>query len=559
MSERTRKVHDISDSEEEDIEIVPVVRNAVGDIKPPRDLSVRPGTSASASMISRESPTKRFSESQEKNIEILKKRKLDSASDAGDTLGPALDAIIQESSEIVDLDLPPCRYGSMCYQTNQTHVAAFSHINRGLGFYLTKCEGISAKYNADTFTRSLKQILHEDVGDTLESAVHFSYVFEMEWLLNQYPEPYRKLPMLLVVQQNKELLDLLIAQRQVYRNVSLLPIELARFGTHHTKMISLKYKNSLRIIVTTANLYEADWSQKSQMLWVSPLLKKLEPKRGPDSSTGFRASLCAYLRSYGKPKLIDLAESYADYDFSRIQSFFIGSSPHSPRSGLMTLESVLKKNVPPVPSNCPVSFCFSSVGTLGNDDGAWFRSVLGRRLMSSDATTRKALSVSDVTRSNFQPIYPTVEEVRKSLEGYAAGRSLPYSGATHNRQKWLSHWLHHWKADHCGRSRAAPHVKFYIRTSEDFDDTYWFLMTSANLSKAAWGNVELRAPLSYECGILYVPGRPVKTKDLVVPFDLPPERYKLSDRLWVQDSRYAALDDFGNTWDPSKGGAVESV
>lgn len=43
----------------------------------------------------------------------------------------------------------------------------------------------------------------------------------MEWLLNQYPEQYRKLPMLLVVQQSKELLDLLIAQRQV-RELRLL-------------------------------------------------------------------------------------------------------------------------------------------------------------------------------------------------------------------------------------------------------------------------------------------------------------------------------------------------
>ena len=67
----------------------------------------------------------------------------------------------------------------------------------------------------------------------------------------------------------------------------LLPIEMTdRFGTHHTKMISLKYKNSLRIIVTTANLFEPDWSKKSQMVWVSPMLKKVDPKQGSDSSTG---------------------------------------------------------------------------------------------------------------------------------------------------------------------------------------------------------------------------------------------------------------------------------
>lgn len=48
-----------------------------------------------------------------------------------------------------------------------------------------------------------------------------SYIYDMEWLLQQYPEKYRHLPMLLVVQQTDELLQLLIAQRQVVVHNSL--------------------------------------------------------------------------------------------------------------------------------------------------------------------------------------------------------------------------------------------------------------------------------------------------------------------------------------------------
>lgn len=44
-----------------------------------------------------------------------------------------------------------------------------------------------------------------------------SYVYDMEWLLEQYPPEYRQIPMLLVVQQSDDLLKLLIAQRQVLR------------------------------------------------------------------------------------------------------------------------------------------------------------------------------------------------------------------------------------------------------------------------------------------------------------------------------------------------------
>lgn len=54
----------------------------------------------------------------------------------------------------------------------------------------------------------------------------------------------------------------------------------------------------------------------------------------------------------------------------------VGSSPHSVNSGLMGLDSVLKKNVPPISSGCPVTFCFSSIGTLGADDAGKFR-ILG--------------------------------------------------------------------------------------------------------------------------------------------------------------------------------------
>lgn len=55
-----------------------------------------------------------------------------------------------------------------------------------------------------------------------------------------------------------------------------------------------------------------------------------------------------------------------------------------------------------------------------------------------------------------------------------------------------------------------PHIKTYCRWSHR--GLYWFCLTSANLSKAAWGafnrGSKLDAPLrimSYEAGVLFVP------------------------------------------------------
>jgi len=42
-----------------------------------------------------------------------------------------------------------------------------------------------------------------------------------------------------------------------------------------------------------------------------------------------------------------------------------------------------------------------------------------------------------------------------------------------------------WKADNRQRSRASPHIKTYLRaTNDQYKHLLWFLVTSANLSKA---------------------------------------------------------------------------
>lgn len=61
-----------------------------------------------------------------------------------------------------------------------------------------------------------------------------------------------------------------------------------------------------------------------------------------------------------------------------------------------------------------------------------------------------------------------------------------------------------------GRKRAAPHVKTYIRYGNKSEKTIdWALVTSANLSKQAWGDTknargEVRIS-SYEIGVLVWP------------------------------------------------------
>lgn len=70
-----------------------------------------------------------------------------------------------------------------------------------------------------------------------------------------------------------------------------------------------------------------------------------------------------------------------------------------------------------------------------------------------------------------------------------------------------------WKSDKKHRSRAMPHIKTYALYDKNYEKLNWFVLSSANISKAAWG--QLRSPpidcrvslhiLSYECGVLFLP------------------------------------------------------
>lgn len=54
-----------------------------------------------------------------------------------------------------------------------------------------------------------------------------------------------------------------------------------------------------------------------------------------------------------------------------------------------------------------------------------------------------------------------------------------------------------------------PHCKSYTRISPDETEIAWFILTSANLSKAAWGKMIKKGTClyiaSYEAGVVFIP------------------------------------------------------
>ncbi len=138
---------------------------------------------------------------------------------------------------------------------------------------------------------------------------------------------------------------------------------------------------------------------------------------------------------------------------------------------------------------------FSSIGSV---KPAWV-----------DGEFAASLCVGHARAPRLQFVYPTQQNVRESIGGYGCGDSLPHSRKYEEQHQFLRQRAHQWVASWCGRSRFSPHIKSYLSLSPSTRKVDWMLLTSANLSKAAWGETEKNGTQthirSYELGVLLLP------------------------------------------------------
>ncbi|EDO46775.1 predicted protein, partial [Nematostella vectensis] len=241
--------------------------------------------------------------------------------------------------------------------------------------------------------------------------------------------------------------------------------------------------------------------------------------------------------------------------------------------GHLKLRKILQEHGPPssdVTTNWPVIGQFSSIGSLGPDKNKW---LCGEWLQSLAATCGRTFG----SNAPLKLVFPTVDNVRTTLWFISAGGSIPYSHKTAEKQPYLPSFFCSWNATSRGRSRASPHIKTYMRTSPDHSRLAWFMVTSSNLSKAAWGVLEKGGSQlmirSYEIGVLFLPADQVTDREAIdqcrdilggnrlsdepcthvhVPFDLPPSPYSDDEKPWMWDVRYLDKPDTnGNIWSPS--------
>lgn len=193
-------------------------------------------------------------------------------------------------------------------------------------------------------------------------------------------------------------------------------------------------------------------------------------------------------------------------------------------------------------------------------------------------------------KPSVRVIFPTADEVRRSLDGYRSGSSIHMKLDSQMQKlqlKYMKPLLCTWAGDakegnqvrEAGRRRAAPHIKTFIRFSDDdCNNIDWTLVTSANLSKQAWGEMANKQGdvniKSFEIGVLVCPqwlaedGQkavmvPVFKKDkpevdvpedadkvigVRMPYDLPLTSYLEGEEPWCAERSHAEPDWQGVAW-----------
>ncbi|KAM3239007.1 tyrosyl-DNA phosphodiesterase 1 isoform X1 [Capsicum annuum] len=428
-------------------------------------------------------------------------------------------------------------------------------------------------------------------------AILSNYMVDMDWLLSACPT-LKRIPNVLVIHGEGDGAVESMKRSKPANWILHKPSLPIAYGTHHSKAMLLVYPTGVRVIVHTANLIYVDWNNKSQGLWMQDFpWKDQNNNLGKDG--GFENDLVNYLSALKWPEFTANIPAFGSckinslffkrFDYSSASVRLIASVPgyHSGVSlrkwGHMKLRTVLQEcTFSEEFQKSPLIYQFSSLGSL---DEKWMTEFASS--MSAGVTDDKR----PLGTGEPMIVWPNVEDVRCSLEGYAAGNAVP-SPLKNVEKEFLKKCWARWKASHTGRCRAMPHIKTFLRYNGQ--SLAWLLLTSSNLSKAAWGTLQKNNSQlmirSYELGVLFLPsvvkhgcgfsctdhsypsedktraheGKKIKLVTLAwqgkgnddsseviklpVPYELPPKPYSPEDIPWSWDRRYTKKDVYGQVW-----------
>ena len=221
-------------------------------------------------------------------------------------------------------------------------------------------------------------------------------------------------------------------------------------------------------------------------------------------------------------------------DFSLCKGALVPSRPgrhdaQRHRWGALRLASVLAKHgACSDPGQHSLLMQCSSLGSMGENEQ--FIEELAESMLTSNDVCRRAHPTSKAD-TPIELVWPSVQCIAQSYLGYNSGGSVPCNSDIIEEKghikKGFRNCLRKWNATDTGRHMFPAHMKCYFRYSRQRDlveqeqglataaasaaevSLQWFLLTSANLSQAAWGKKQRKGHVlyikSYEMGVLFLP------------------------------------------------------
>jgi tyrosyl-DNA phosphodiesterase 1 len=292
---------------------------------------------------------------------------------------------------------------------------------------------------------SLDDII-SSTNDDITTVVILTFDVDAEWLLETVPILITT-PLLVLHNGFKK------DDTVQLENVVLSPVDMGteRFGTHHNKIIFVFYKTGLRIAITTANFTEVDWTLKIQGTYVQDFPRKASSR----SSSEFECSLLSHcerispMGTRAQKKWKDTLQQIRQYDFESAEVILISSvpgrhnGPNRNKWGQWKLREEILMSKPEgsiQDYDQRLLMQFSSIGALKNneafidelasslgaiDPNAQQTSHAGKKRKTSENTASQETVEIQMRKQRVELVWPTVDAVRGSIQGWAAGFSIP--------------------------------------------------------------------------------------------------------------------------------------
>jgi Tyrosyl-DNA phosphodiesterase len=316
-------------------------------------------------------------------------------------------------------------------------------------FYLNllRQEAISpaAVENNRSCCLSLDDII-SSTNDDITNVAILTFDVDAEWLLETVPILINA--PLLVLHNGLKKNDTVQLE-----NVVLSPVDMGmeRYGTHHNKIIFVFYKTGLRVAITTANFTEVDWTLKIQGTYVQDFPRKPSSR----SSSEFECSLISHcerispMGTSAQQEWKKIQQQIQQYDFNSAEVVLISSvpgrhkGPNRNKWGQWKLrEEILMSKPEGIMQDYDQRLLmqFSSIGALKSneafidelisslgaiDPNALQTSQLGKKQKTSKNTASLETVESQISKQRVELVWPTVDAVRGSIQGWAAGFSIP--------------------------------------------------------------------------------------------------------------------------------------